>query len=224
MLVLPVQPVTATEPAGAEEVIVDMALEAVQAKFADQSFRFQLSPRWIPRSVREISPAQIQMVQPVGPIQKYTSFEVVYQAGGQPDKTEIQLEVVAEQKLPVLSQRVVAGQAIKAEDLSWAWIQITLGREQPVSDMDQLLGKTLRRTLNPGQYINPDYLSAGYVVEAGGTVNLVYQQNGLQIMLACEARQDGALNDEIQIYCKETRNKYLGKITGPGEAAWLRTH
>ncbi len=222
-LIIPAQPAEDFTSIGAEEVIVDMARQAIQDNYELQEFRFQITPRWIPGSLRELSPQNIKSVKPRGPVQKYTNFEVVHQERGGWQTTEVQLKVEAQQRVPVLTQRKISGAVIEAGDLNWKWVAVDLGRDSPVADPQKLEGKTLRRTLNAGQYIGRDYISTSYMVEAGENVGMIYRQNGLQIVLECESRQDGAQGDEIQIYCKETRKKYTGKITGPGEVEWLKT-
>lgn len=223
LLITPAQPANVTSLAETEDVIVDMATEAIQDKYNRQEFRFQISPRWIPGSLREISPENIQSVQLKGPVQKYTHFEVVYRDQDGPGKTEVQLKVEAEQKVPVTAHRKLSGEVLETEDLDWKWITVNLSRDKPITDLKELEGKTLRRTVNAGQYLSDDFISAGLLVEAGDKLGLTYRENGLQIVMRCEARQNGTQGEEIKIYCKETRNKYLGRITGPGEAEWLKT-
>ncbi len=86
-----------------------------------------------------------------------------------------------------------------------------------------MAGKTLRKTLNAGQFIAADDIGRSFLIEAGDDISMIFRENGLEISIGCEARQDGAFEEEIQVYCKETRKKYLAEITGPGETTWLKT-
>lgn len=219
LLIAPVNRATS----GAEETILAKAREALQQQEAEEHTRFKLEARWIPGSLRTLSKDHILSVQPAGPIQKYSSFEVIYTEHGQRNRAEVSLHVIAEKRIPVLTGRMERGEMITEEDLTWRWITIDLNREAPISEFEKMIGKTLRKTLNAGQFITADDIGRAFLIEAGDDISMIFRENGLEISLGCEARQDGALKEEIQVYCKETRKKYLARIKGPGETAWLKT-
>lgn len=207
-----------------EKVILAKAGEALKEQVSAEYIRFSLQARWIPGSLRTLSAEQIISVQPAGPIKKYSSFEVIYSEYGKRSRAEIQLHIKTEQKLPVLSVRKLRGEKITQEDLIWRWVSIDLNRDEPIKNFAVLTGKTLRRTLNAGQFMTTKDIGRAFLIEAGDNISMIYRENSLEISLGCESRQDGATNEEIQVYCKETRKKYLAKIIGPGETEWLKTH
>ncbi|MEQ8525921.1 flagellar basal body P-ring formation chaperone FlgA [Gracilimonas sp.] len=207
-----------------KQFIIERAQESIEEKYDPKEYRFTLSARWIPGSLLKTSPENVRSVRLSGVVEQYTNFEVLYIEGNKPEQVQIQLKVETEQKLPVPNHRMTSGETIEAKDLSWRWVPVRMGRDNPVRKLEELNGKTLRRTLNPGQPIQHSEISTPYLVEAGEDVDLVFTEFGIQIILTCEARQSGAINEDIQIYCKETRNKYLGKVKGPGEALWQKTH
>lgn len=207
----------------AREVLIEKALQTLEAKFDPEEYQFTISPRWIPSSLLEADAQQIQSVKLQGGVLRYTKFEVFYKSSGREQRVEIQFKVEAEQKLPVLSHRLQSGEVIEPADVQHQWAVIDLGREKPIQKAEYLVGKTLRRTMRAGQPVLNSHVSSAYAVEAGDTVTLLFSEYGIQIKMACEARQHGAIGEEIQIYCKETRNKYLGKISSPGEATWQKT-
>lgn len=206
------------------QVIIEKAQESIESIFDSEEYRFTLSARWIPGSLLKVQPEHIGSVKLQGKVEPYTNFEVLYRDGNTVEQAQIQLKVEAEQKLPVPNQRMMSGQTIEPGDLSWRWVEVRMGRDEPVRNMEELTGKTLRRTVNPGQPIYYSEISTPFLVEAGEDVDLIFTEFGIQITLTCEARQSGAIDEEIQIYCKEIRNKYLGKVSGPGEALWQKTH
>lgn len=214
------------QPSGvmdAEAVIVEKAKESITQQMKDEDTRFQLSVRWMPGSLRSLDGTNIESVRPTGSLQKYTSFEVTYTEFGSRQRAEVQLQVQAEQRIPVLIERKMRGDSVEESDLQWRWIEIDLNRDDPVTDQDKIKGKTLRRSLSAGQFISQGDIGREFLITAGDGVEMTYQVHGLQILLSCESRQDGALNEDIQIYCKETRKKYLARITGSGEVQWLKT-
>ncbi|MCP9291870.1 flagellar basal body P-ring formation chaperone FlgA [Gracilimonas sediminicola] len=206
------------------QVIIEKAQESIESTFDPEEYRFTLTARWIQGSLLKAQPEHVRSVKLQGTVEQYTNFEVLYLDGNSIEQVQIQLKVEAEQKLPVPNQRMMSGQTIEPGDLSWRWVPVRMGRDKPVRSMEELAGKTLRRTVNPGQPIHHSEISTPFLVEAGEDVDLIFTEFGIQIILTCEARQNGAIDEEIQIYCKETRNKYLGTVKGPGEALWQKTH
>lgn len=208
----------------AEEVILNKAEEVIYQQTQNEYIRFELSARWIPGSLRSLNGNNIETVKPVGALQKYTSFEVSFIEFGERKSAEVQLQIEAEQKVPVLIERKARGESINETDVEMRWVNVDMNRDNPVQDLQSLKGKTLRRSLTAGQFIDQNDIGASFLIEAGDSVEMIYQQHGLQVLLSCESRQEGAGGDEIQIYCKETRKKYLAVITGSGEVQWLKTH
>lgn len=206
-----------------KEVILDKALQVLEQKFSDEEYRFHLKARWIPGTLLQTDPQNIQSVMLDGPVEAYTRFKVNYVAGGRLKSRDIQLKVEALRKLPVSTRRMKAGEEIAPADIKWQWIEIIPGRDKPAEDPQQLIGKALRRNLNAGSLFPAPDLSEPLMVEAGDLVDLSFNEHSIQIKLACEARQSGSKGEEIAIYCKETRKKYVGEITRPGEVQWIRT-
>lgn len=210
--------------ADAEDVILQKAAAAIEETYGAENMRVNLSTRWIPGSLRTQSAENITSVQPLGALKKYTRFQVSYLDDGWPEKAEVQLQVKMQVKVPLLTQRKQRGEEIAPSDLSMNWVSIDLNRDQPVKNKEALIGKTLRNSLNAGDFIQPGQIGSSFMVNAGEAVQMIFQQGALQIVLSCESRQDGAEGEEIQVFCKETRQKYLTKILSTGEVQWLQTN
>lgn len=208
----------------AEEVILRGAREILGRNFNTDTYRFEMSPGWIPASVLRTDPEYIESVQPVGAVDKYTSFDVIFRdPGGRRQKAQVQLVVDAEQKLPVARRRLMSGTVIRPEDIRLQWISVDPGQNRWVDDPGMLAGKTLRRTLLPGQPVSRNQISTEYIIKAGDSVEVLFEEQGIKISLRGEARQHGAKGDEIRIYSNETRRKYLGRVIGPGVVKWKKT-
>ncbi|MAO63659.1 MAG: flagella basal body P-ring formation protein FlgA [Balneola sp.] len=209
--------------ANAEDVILQKAASAIEQNYGDEDMRVTLSTRWMPGSLRELSSDNITSVQLVGALKKYTRFQVSYLDAGWPEKAEVQLQVEMEVNIPTLTQRKQRGEKLQESDLTKSWVAIDLNQDQPIKNKEELIGKTLRNSLNAGEFIQPGQIGNSFMVNAGEVVQMIFQQDALQIVLSCESRQDGAEGEKIQVYCKETRKKYLTKIINTGEVQWLRT-
>lgn len=225
LLILPADDAARELPVSGDtrEVILDMALESVQAQFDEGSFRFEISARWIPGSLLSTDPSAIQSVEMQGSLKKYTTFEVNYTRYNRAERAEIQLLIETEQYLPVPSQRIVSGTRLTGSLFDMRWVGTDPERDEVITTVEQLEGMTLRRTVLAGQAIVASSISAPLMVEAGEEVEMIYEGDGIDVIMTCEARQAGALTEEITVHCKETRRKYLARVTGQGEALWIRT-
>lgn len=208
---------------GTREVIIRKALESINQSHDPETYRFSVTPRWIPGSLEKVDAAKITSVEPEGNVERYTNFTVTYRDRGQTQKQNVQLMVETERMLPVANERIMSGDVLEETSLELRWVSVPYDRGQLVEQIDEIEGKTLRRTLSDGQPIRYADISSEYLVEAGDTVEMIYEQNGLRIVIEGEARQSGAQDDEITIYNKETRKRYLGKISSPGVVLWKGT-
>ncbi len=208
---------------GTREVIIRKALESINKSHDPEKYRFSVTPRWIPGSLEKVDAAKITSVEPEGNVERYTNFTVTYRDRGRTQTQNVQLMVETERMLPVANERIMSGDVLEETSLELRWVSVPYDRGQLVEQVDEIEGKTLRRTLSDGQPIRYADISSDYLVEAGDTVEMIYEQNGLRIVIEGEARQSGAQDDEITIYNKETRKRYLGKISSPGVVLWKGT-
>jgi flagella basal body P-ring formation protein FlgA len=213
----------AASASGTREVIIRKALEAIRQSHDPDTYRFSLTPRWIPGSLERLDSDKITSVEPEGNVERYTNFTVTYRDRGRTQTANIQLLVETERLLPVASERIMSGDVLEESSLDMRWVSVPYDRGQLVEKVEEIRGKTLRRTLSDGQPVRHADISSDYLVEAGDTVNMIYEQNGLRIVIEGEARQSGAQDDEITIYNKETRKRYLGKVNSPGVVLWKGT-
>lgn len=207
----------------AESVILKKAREQLEQRFSDGEYRFKVQARWIPNRLLQLSPDKILALELQGNIKRHTNFEVLYQQRGTRQRTEIQLKVETEQKLPVVIYRVKRGEKLTSDDLTYQWVSLSRNSGEYIEDMKRLEGKTLRKTLLSGQPIRRSMISREIIVEAGDEVKVVIERNGVQVQVTGEARENGAQGDRIKIYSSETRKKYEGEVIRPGIIQWKNT-
>jgi flagella basal body P-ring formation protein FlgA len=205
-----------------EELILKKAHELLEQHFDPDKSRFELTARWIPRRLLGIDSERIQEVRLAGGIDRYTNFDVLFQSGQKQRKVQIQLAVDLEQKLPVAIKRLSSGSKISKNDIRMQWKRTPIA-ENYVTDKQQLIGKTLRKTLVSGQPIRSDYIGADYIIKAGDKVRLIVEKKGLRIEIVAEARENGAKGESIRVYSDETRRKYVGQIISEGIVKWKKT-
>lgn len=214
------------DTSGDEEMktfIVEQAKEQLERHFSTGEYRFEVQPRWIPNQLLKQSPEQISRIELHGPIRRYINFEVVFDYRGKRERAEIQLKVKAEQKLPVVTERVRKGSKLEEENLVYQWVSISQNGESYYASIPELVGKTLRRTLLSGQSIRKSYVSRDLIIKAGDEVRVFIKRRGIQVQVSGQAREDGAKGDRIKIYSNETNRKYVGEVLRPGVIQWKST-
>ena len=208
---------------GNAEVLTEKALEKLHAQYDTEGYRFELNPRWIPDNLQNVNPSKIISMQLIGEAGRYATFQVIYQLPHTIEEVQIQFQLKTWQRVQVATQRISNGETITPEMLQEYWLEITLGRDRFATTPDQLIGKATRRFLNTGQPFRLNELSEPLMVKPGDTIQMLFSNGGIELALTCESRQSGAKDDEVVVYCPETRQKYEAQVLKAGEVAWLRT-
>lgn len=203
--------------------LVKQATKQLERQFSNGEYRFDIEPRWIPNQLLQQSPSQVLSVELNGKIRRYANFEVVYNQRGDRKHAEVQLKVNAEQKLPVVNDRVRRGNKLEESHFSYQWVSISGKDGEYFSSIEALVGKTLKRTLLSGQPIQKTFVSRDLIIKAGDEVKVFIKRNGVQVQVTGEAREDGAKGDRIKIFSNDTKRKYVGEVIRPGVILWKNT-
>jgi len=203
--------------------VLELATIALNEQYDTDLYRFELKARWIPKSILDLAPGRIETVKPTERIDRYTTFEVRYHMNDRVEASQIQLVIEIEKKLPVANQRIPSGETIKEEMLGELWVPVSTNRGQLVENSGELIGYKVRRTLAPGQPVRHAEVSKGFLIESGETVRLIFDETGVRIEIEVIAQSSGEQDEEIIFFSEETKNRYLGRITGQGVAIWRKT-
>ncbi|MCH8557605.1 MAG: flagellar basal body P-ring formation chaperone FlgA [Balneolia bacterium] len=203
--------------------ILDMAYEALREQYNEKDYRFELSARWIPGRLHRLNTGDIVSVSLKGDVGRFTTFVVRTRDSRRNESIDVQLAVDIFRRLPVASERVMYGEVIREEQIEYSWVPVHHNHNRLVDDSDFLVGKTIRRTLAPGQPVREADIASAFVVQAGEEVTLIFDNNGITISIQALARQDGEMGEVITLYSNETRTRYLGRVIDPGVTKWKRT-
>lgn len=218
-----IQPAILAKDYDVREVIIEKALESIYNQYNSDEYRFVISTRWIPNRILTTEPSNILSVELEGNLERYSNLEVTYLRRKKSEKVSVQIIVETEQRIPVPIERLVSGEVISRDKLQIQWTPIVLEREKVISSINDLEGKILKRTVHVGQSILESYISTEVLIEAGDVIQMVFNKHGIELVLTCEARQNGAYGEEIQVYSKETRKKYTVVVIDQGKSNWKRT-
>lgn len=204
--------------------VLDRITEEVQTVYQGDNYRFSIIPKRIPGDL-ESNATSIEQVSYIGQNMPkgYSTFTVIYHNGSSVSKANVQVFIEVNQKLPVPSERISKGTHLSANLFSEMWVDITQIRGSIITKVNEVDGYVASGILFPGRPIRPSDLMKEPVVRPGNTISMIYNKDGIELVLAVTSRQDGAKKDEIRVYCEETRKTYLVRILNKGEALWLNT-
>ena len=98
----------------------------------------------------------------------------------------------------IISTRTIErDHVIGPEDLK----STTVSRHDPraVTDLNEVLGKTLKRTVGKNTTIKRDYLKQGPMVRRGDDIMIVAQREGLRVTAEGRARENADIGEMIQL-------------------------
>lgn len=220
-------PINKKYKTGSDKHVLNKILTLAQDELIDQlnkdQYRFKLTSRWIPARLLQKKAYQIISVELASEINRYTNFKVNYKQGVGAEIVQIQLVVDIEKRLPVAKQRIMYGEILDSNQLDYRWVPISNIQNGLIETKEKLIGKTIRRTLTVGQPIRQADIASEFLINAGDDVTLLYMQNGLEISIKAQARQDGEIDELITLYSNETRTRYLGRVIKPGIVKWEKT-
>ncbi|MEM1116222.1 MAG: flagellar basal body P-ring formation chaperone FlgA [Bacteroidota bacterium] len=84
-------------------------------------------------------------------------------------------------------------------------------------------GAVARRTLRAGTVLTDRLVAAPAAATIGAPVAVTYTRGTLRLTVVGEARERGALGDEVRVYVPDTRSTFRVRLTGPGAGAWVAT-
>ncbi len=204
--------------------VLELAATSLEQHLDMNAFQYELSPRWIPRSLLLLGPESIESVSVLGNVEQYTRFNVIHKTRVGRKSTEIQLRIDAEQLVAVALERIKSRDHLSSNQFDLQWRSVKLGRDRFVTDIAFLEGKSIRRSLLAGQPVRVHEISSPVLVSPGDEISMIFDNGTIQLGLNCESRQSGSVGEEVQIYCQQTRKKYTAKVIGTGEVQWLRTN
>jgi len=204
--------------------VLNLALVSLEQQMDMNTYQVELEPRWIPNSLLKVGPENIVSVSVLGNVEEFTRFSVTHLTGTGQKSTEIQLRLKAKQLVAVALDRIKTDVILTTDKFELQWRAVKLGKDRFISEISELQGKSIRRSLLPGQPVRKHEISNPILVIPGGQVNMLFTSGTIELGLNCESRQSGSIEEEILIYCQETRKKYTAKVKGSGEVQWLRTH
>ncbi len=115
------------------------------------------------------------------------------------------------------ARRVTYGSTITADDVRVAETELSDLRVEYLRSSDEAIGKTLRRSLSPGDPLTRDSLVSPLLVHSGEIVRLLLQSGKISLAASVRAEQNGRLGQTIRVRNLDFSRSIKALVTGRGE-------
>jgi flagella basal body P-ring formation protein FlgA len=116
----------------------------------------------------------------------------------------------------VLAQPVTPGATLKAADLRVEERDLTAGPAGHFADPAALLGRTLKRSVAPGQPLTASAVASTLRVRRGERVVLVARLGGMDVRMQGEALRDAAVGDTVAVRNLSSQRVVEGRVNAEG--------
>lgn len=112
----------------------------------------------------------------------------------------------------VAAKRLVHGRKIRAGDIKPARVNISRTRKGVLTDMSRAVGLVTRRRVQAGQPILARDLIKDSAVKRGDMVTIVAESGALRVTAVGQAKQGGAVGDNIQVLNLGSKKMLIAKV------------
>ena len=143
---------------------------------------------------------------------------VVTWGDGAGDRARLVGRVVRMTEVPVLSVRLRRGEVVRESDIEWKNVELDRLARGALTDAEDIVGMSAKRTLNPGQPITANDIARPLLVNRGDTITMVLSTPVMQLTAKGRALENGSRGDIIRISNLQTSTVVDAVVTGPGQA------
>jgi flagella basal body P-ring formation protein FlgA len=119
-------------------------------------------------------------------------------------------------ELPVLLHYVPPGQTIEADDVGMVQVPTRRLVQAVVAEPADLIGKTPRRAVRPGQPVRVADVRLPIVIHKGELVTIVVESKDMRLTAQGRANDDGAQGEAIRIANTRSGKTIDATVAGPG--------
>jgi flagella basal body P-ring formation protein FlgA len=118
--------------------------------------------------------------------------------------------------MPVLTHPIAPGDVITARDVETIAVRSERLTQNFVGTEAELLGKTPRRSIRPGELVRPADLQVPIVIHKGELVTVVLQAPGMTLTAQAKALADGTQGSAIRVSNTRSGRMLEATVIGPG--------
>jgi flagella basal body P-ring formation protein FlgA len=117
-------------------------------------------------------------------------------------------------RVPVPVRTLARNALVEAADIEWREVRLPRLPVDLVVTEEDIVGKTVRRTLRAGSPVHTNELSAPILVEKGALVTISLQAPGLLLSGVGRALEDGAAGDPIRVVNTRSKRTIEAVVSG----------
>jgi flagella basal body P-ring formation protein FlgA len=150
------------------------------------------------------------------PIRGRLSAELVAPADG-PEllRQSVSGKAIDMVELPVLNRRLATGELVMEADISYVNLPRDRVAAGAIASTDELVGKSMRRTVAPNQPVNARDVREPVVVVKGQAVTIVLESASMQLTAQGKALSDGAQGELVRIVNTSSNRVIQATVAGP---------
>ena len=135
--------------------------------------------------------------------------------GSRPWKVYVPVKLTARRQVLVTSRPLSRGATLSGADVRLEERDITMARGAYLTDVAQLDGKVLKRTVPEGRLVTVDLLNEEDIIKRGQRVTLMVEQSGFMVQMAGTALSDGTINERIKVENNSSQRTVEGIVRSP---------
>ncbi len=140
-------------------------------------------------------------------------------AAGRAARVDLSGRIHPIMRVPVPRATLRPGQVIGENDITWTTVRTASVRDNVVTGLDQLIGRTPRRPLNPEVPVRLTDLMIQDAVNRGTAVTIVFETPALLLTVAGRALDSGARGDVIRVQNLQSGRTIDAEVISPDQVA-----
>ncbi len=117
--------------------------------------------------------------------------------------------------VPVARRDMKAGQIVTRDDIAVNRIAQDGRRRIDPANVDDLIGKEIKRTVRAGQTITANDVQTQVMVAKGKVVTLNFSKGNIMLSAKGKALENGGLGDSVRVMNLQSKSVVQGTVTGP---------
>jgi len=118
-------------------------------------------------------------------------------------------------EIPVLSRRLLPGDVIGDADVQWLTVPRDRAGGDVVTDLEALIGQTVRRSLGPNQPVRSRDIRTPIVVSRGSLVTILLKTPTMSLTAQGRAVTDGGIGEVIRVTNTTSNRVIEATVSGP---------
>jgi len=128
----------------------------------------------------------------------------------------VAFKVMNKKKIYVLKENMARGEIISADKIAVKEVILNDDKRNYPTEIEDVVGKMLKRDLNAGIAITKDVIEDHFVVKRNDIVNIIIEYKRLVVKTKGRAIDRGRIGDVIRVKNLTSQKEVLGRVTGSG--------